>query len=234
MGDKMLLGEPKHAFIDTLISTSSINQWRSGISPHVDIYTNFCGAEQHQHVALCVRFVWSFCFVLFACCVQKFFSPLLGKVGGWDLVWWLYKINQVVMEGWLPFLGWSPSNYNLHKFGSQKFLQGSNLAFKRLSMRSFCWMSLMKATYLLQQENETNNWWLNWALPHSELNKESIPPSSILFLPPPPRNNEDHKTKGLLYITWKNYLWLLPLTVIVQLSPSRKCYQLFQPEIELG
>ena len=46
---------------------------------------------------------------------QKKFRPLLDKVGG--RFWYVgcthkYKINQGVMVGRLPFLGWSPSYHN--------------------------------------------------------------------------------------------------------------------------
>ena len=42
----------------------------------LSFFRSFCGAEEHQHVALCVRFVCMFR------CVQLNFRPILGKVGG--------------------------------------------------------------------------------------------------------------------------------------------------------
>ena len=38
------------------------------------------------------------------------------------------------------------------------------------SRRSLRWMSLTKATYLLQQKNKIYYGWLSWAVPHSDLN----------------------------------------------------------------
>ena len=59
-------------------------------------FHNSCGAEQHQHVALCLSFV------LFCLCLQKNIWPLLGKK---IEIWFVEcthkkKINQGVMIGW--------------------------------------------------------------------------------------------------------------------------------------
>ena len=42
--------------------------------------------------------------------------------------------------------------------------------FFKSSRRSLRWMSLTKATYLVQQENKIYYGWLSWAVPHSDLN----------------------------------------------------------------
>ena len=49
----------------------------------------------------------------------------------------------------------------------------------------------------------------------------------------PPRKNEDH-IEGFFVYYLKNCLWLLPLTVTVQLSPNRNCYQLSQTELKFA
>ena len=108
----------------------------------------------------------------------------------------------------------------LHKFGSQKFLPASNLAFKTF-----------------------------WAVPHSELEKKYNSPHIFSrltwavpkkysplpnFFDPSPQKQWRLQDEGFIVYYLKNCLWILPLTVVAQLSPNQKCYQLSQPEIEVA
>ena len=95
-------------------------------------------------------------------------------------------------------------------------------------------------------------------MPNTELNQIKLPsPQNDFFLPFfPPKNKKNyphffsflppnlfyHPSQKKWRSYWrvffayylKNCLWLLPLTVTVQLSPNRNCYQLSQTELKFA
>ena len=105
------------------------------------------------------------------------------------MIWWKWQCcnHQKISPCKSNFLARATLLYKSLFYSSiHKFFIGFWLVENRnvtLSRRSLRWISSTKPTHRLEQENQTNNGWLSWAIPHWVILNQLI---LIWKHPPPP------------------------------------------------